>query len=268
MKALLTTMKAAANALQYGWNTRRAWWFTATARTNERFARAAIGSFWLGLSSLLSIAVLSVVYGTIFKVNNFNSYVVYLGIGLVLWNTIAAAIHASPNLFRANSANIKNSNINPVFYSLEEWAFQTQTFSQSFGLVVLALMTFQPNILWHLFGAGILPLLNLLLFIYWFPLLISVLGAHYDDLFQLIPIALQLIFLLSPVLYQKEALGAIGWTADINPLYQIVSNLRLAMIKGEVKLEQALLILLLNLLGTGCTLVLLERQRRHLPFLV
>ena len=74
------------------WRMRRAWWFTATARTRARFARTFLGSFWLGLSNLLSIAVLALVYGTVFKVQDFNTYVVYLGIGLVVWNGISSAI--------------------------------------------------------------------------------------------------------------------------------------------------------------------------------
>jgi lipopolysaccharide transport system permease protein len=261
-------MTTIAKGLQYAWQTRRAWWFTATSRSRERFARTAIGSFWLGLSNLLSITVLAAVYGTVFKVEDFKSYVVYLGIGLVTWNTIAAAVLAAPNLFRANSGNIKNSNIHPLFYSLEEWAFQVQTFAQSFGLVVLAMVVAQPSILLHLFSASLLPLFNLLIFIYWFPLLICLLGAEYDDLFQFIPIILQLMFLLSPILYKKEALGALGWTADFNPLYRVLSNLRHAMINGDLRLEQAALILLLNILGTACSFVVLERKRRHLPFLV
>jgi lipopolysaccharide transport system permease protein len=256
------------SAIQFGWKSRRAWWFTATARTRERFARTALGSFWLGLSNLLSIAVLAVVYGSVFKVKDFNTYAVYLGIGLVCWNAIAGAIQSAPGLLRANASNIKNTNLHPVFYSLEEWSFQTQTFFQSFGLVLLALMVFQPSLLAHLFTAGLLPLGNLLLFIYWFPLLVCLLGARYEDFFQLIPIVLQLMFLLSPILYQKEALGPVAWTADLNPLYRVLSSLRHALIRGELKLDQALIILLMNCLGLALAIWLLERQRRELPFLV
>ena len=68
------------------WRMRQAWWFTATSRTRARFARTFLGSFWLGLSNLLSIAALALVYGTVFKVQDFSTYVVYLGIGLVVWN--------------------------------------------------------------------------------------------------------------------------------------------------------------------------------------
>ena len=69
----------------------------ATARSSEcvgpgvdgrrpaRVLRAPYSSL-VRLSNLLSIAVLAVVYGTVFKVQDFSNYVVYLGIGLVVWN--------------------------------------------------------------------------------------------------------------------------------------------------------------------------------------
>ncbi|MFN9870980.1 MAG: ABC transporter permease [Cyanobacteriota bacterium] len=261
-------MNTAVNSLRFGWQSRRAWWFTATARTRERFARTALGSFWLGLSNLLSISVLAVVYGTVFKVQDFNAYVVYLGTGLVTWNAIAASVQSAPSLFKNNAGNLKNTNTDPIFYTLEEWSFQLQTFLQSFGLVLLILSLFQPTLLPHLFTAGLLPFLNLLLFIYWFPLLICLVGARYEDLFQLVPIVLQLMFLLSPILYKREALGHLGWTADLNPLYRVLSNLRHALIHGELKLDHALLILLANLIGLLLSVWLLGRQRHKLPFLV
>ena len=261
-------MDTAAKALRFAWSSRQAWCFTATARTRDRFARTTLGSFWLGISNLLSISVLAVVYGTVFKVQDFNSYVVYLGTGLVIWNTIAGAVQSAPNLLRSNAGNLKNTNIHPIFYSLEEWAFQAQTFFQSFGLVLLALMVFQPILPLHLISAGLLPLINLLLFIYWFPLLLCLLGAHFEDLYQLVPVGLQVMFLLSPILYKKEALGTLGWTADINPLYRVLSNMRHALIEGQLKLDHALYLLLLNIIGIWLSVWLLERQRRHLPFLV
>ena len=76
--------------LQFSIQTRQLWWFTATSRTRARFARTSLGSFWLGFSNLLSIATLGVVYGTVFAVSDFNSYLIYLGIGLVVWNSISS----------------------------------------------------------------------------------------------------------------------------------------------------------------------------------
>jgi len=256
------------STLKEAWALRRVWWFTATARTRARFARTLFGSFWLGLSNLLSIAVLALVYGTVFKVQDFNTYVVYLGLGLVIWNSIAAAIGTAPNLFEHNAQHVHNTNLNPIFYTLEEWAFQVQTFFQSFLLVVLALSFFQATLIPHLLVAGWLPLLNLLLFLYWVPVLVCLLGARYRDVYQLVPIVLQLVFLLSPILYEKKNLGALSWTADLNPLYRVVSPLRHSLIEGSVLGWQDGVLLLGNLAGILMVTWLINRERRWLPFLI
>jgi lipopolysaccharide transport system permease protein len=254
--------------LVYGWSSRRAWWFTATSRTRARFARTALGGFWLGLSNLFSIAALSLVYGTVFKVQEFSDYVVFLGAGLVVWNTLAAAISSAPALFEVNAIHLKSTNLHPIFYTLEEWAFQVQTFFQSFVMVLLGLSFFKHDLILNLLLFGWLPLLNVLLFLYWVPLLICILGARFRDLYQLVPIVLQLGFLLSPILYDKKNLAQFGWTADFNPIYRVLSPLRQALLQAEVNVSQSLAVLVFNLLGLYLSLWFLARERKQLPFFV
>lgn len=254
--------------LREGWRLRRVWWFTATARTRARFARTFFGSFWLGFSNLLSITVLALVYGTVFKVEHFSTYVVYLGLGLAIWNSLASAIGAAPNLFEHNASHLNNTNLHPVFYTLEEWAFQVQTFLQSFVLVLLALTFFQHDLVLHLLTSSWLPLFNFLIFIYWVPLIVCLLGARYRDLYQLVPIILQLVFLLSPILYEKKNLAGLAWTADLNPLYRILSPLRHVLIQGSPLIWQDLFMLAANIAGLLFALSMLNRERRYLPFLI
>lgn len=263
-----TKRQSVLSTVSEAWRIRRAWWFTATSRTRARFARTFLGSFWLGLSNLLSIAALALVYGTVFKVQDFNTYVVYLGTGLVVWNGISAAIGSAPNLFESNHTHIHNTNLNPIFYVLEEWAFQLQTFLQSFGLVVIALSWFQHSLLLNLLLYGCLPLLNLFLFLFWAPAIVCLLGARYRDFYQLVPIVLQLVFLLSPILYRKDNLGAMAWTANLNPLYRVLSPVRHSLMAGEVQWSAGLLLLGLNLIGLWVALHWLNRERPHLPFLI
>jgi lipopolysaccharide transport system permease protein len=261
-------MTTVIETVRFAWSSRRAWWFIASARTRARYARTALGSLWLGLSNLLSIAVLSIVYGTVFQVPDFNAYVVYLGAGLVVWNSMASAIGSAPSLFDHNSSHLHNTNLPPIFYTLEEWAFQVQTFLQSLVLVLLALTFFQPTVFPNLLTVGLLPLVNILLFVYWLPLVLCLVGARFHDMFQLVPIVLQLLFLVSPILYKKDTLGNLSWTADFNPLFRVLSPLRHSLLHGELMLNDSLLLLLINLLGILLGVILLERQRRVLPFLV
>ncbi len=256
------------STIKYAWTTRKVWWYTATARSRARFARTALGGFWLGLSNLLSIAALSAVYGVVFKVQNFNTYVVYLGVGLVCWNAIAASFMSAPSLFEANSAQLLNTSTKHVYYTLEEWAFQTQTFFQSFILVLIGLSFYQNDLFLNLVTVGILPLFNLLVFLFWFPIFISIAGIRYKDFYQLIPVIVQLVFLLSPFLYEKKTLGSLNWTADFNPLYQVVNSLRETLLTGNLSLKKFFVILVMNLFGIFYSIKILNKAKRILPFLI
>ena len=50
----------------------------------------------------------------------------------------------------------------------------------------------------------------------------AMLGARFKDFSQLVPIIMQLTFLVSPILYQKEGLGKASLIADLNPFYRIL----------------------------------------------
>ena len=253
---------------KFAFKTRRAWWYTATSRSRARFVKTTLGSFWLGFSNLLSIGTLGIVYGTVFSVDNFRSYFIYLGFGLVIWNTICSSISNSPTLFSHNSSNIKNMNLKPIFYTLEEWSFQLQTFIQSFVLVFSIFLFFKISLITNLLLYSWLPFLNLFIFIYWFPVLICVISVRFNDIAQLVPIALQLVFLTSPILYRKESLGSLGWITDLNFIYQILDPIRVSLIKGTVNYQNSIFILFFNLVLLFLTVRLLDSESKKLPFLL
>ena len=265
---MITLRKMLLDNLKFALKTRRAWWFTATSRSRARFARTTLGSFWLGFSNLLSILTLGIVYGTVFSVDNFRSYFLYLGIGLVIWNTISSSISNAPQLFAHNSSNIKNMNLKPLFYTLEEWSFQLQTFLQSFSLVFFVFLFLKKVLIVNLFFYSWIPFLNLIIFIYWFPVLICLISVRFTDIAQLVPIVLQLVFLTSPILYRKESLGDLSWIVNINFIYKILDPLRVSILDGYINYQNAFIILLLNLCGFLLTMLLLNNDSKRLPFLL
>ncbi len=255
-------------SLKEAWKLRRVCLYTSTARTRERFIRTKLGSFWVGLSNLISILLLSVVYTAVFKIDNMKEYTLYLGIGIVIWNALSASISSASILLIQNEQKIKNTNLHPIFYSVEEWLFQIQNFFQSFFLIIISLSILKPSIILNLIVFGILPLINFIIFIYWFPLLLCLIGVKYRDLYQLVPILLQLVFLLSPILYMKENLGSLSWIINLNPIYLILDHIRDAILFRQVNILKTLLVLTFNLIGLYISIGNLNRTRKILPFLV
>ena len=265
---MIIIVKMLLDNFKFAFKTRKAWWYTATSRSRARFARTTLGSFWLGLSNLLSIGTLGIVYGTVFSVDDFRSYFVYLGFGLVIWNTISSSISNAPHLFLHNSSNIKNLNLKPIFYTLEEWSFQLQTFIQSFILVFFVFLFFKFSLISNLLIYSWIPLLNLFIFIYWFPVLVCLMCVRFTDIAQLVPIVLQLVFLTSPILYRKESLGSLGWITNLNFIYQILDPLRVSIISGTINYQNSTLLLCFNFIGLFLTIKLLDFDSKRLPFLL
>tara|TARA_B100000579_G_scaffold429277_1_gene440778 strand:+ start:449 stop:1246 length:798 start_codon:yes stop_codon:yes gene_type:complete len=265
---MIIILKMLLDSLNFAIKTRRAWSYTATSRTRARFAKTTLGSFWLGFSNLLSIGTLGVVYGTVFKVSDFRSYFIYLGIGLVIWNTISSSISNGPQLFAHNASNIKSMNLKAIFYTLEEWYFQLQTFVQSFALVFLVFIFIQPSLLVNFLLYSWIPCLNLCIFIYWLPVLVCLISVRFNDFSQLVPIVLQLVFLTSPILYLKESLGKLAWITNINLIYKILDPFRMSIIDGYINYSDSILVLTINLIALIITLLLLNRESKRLPFLL
>ena len=265
---MIIILRMLSDSFKFAYRTRRAWWYTATSRSRARFARTTLGSFWLGFSNLLSIGTLGIVYGTVFSVQDFSSYFIYLGFGLVIWNTISSSIANAPQLFTHNSSNIKNMNLKPIFYTLEEWSFQLQTFVQSFVLVFFVFLFLKFSLIGNLLIYSWIPLINLFIFIYWFPLIICLISIRFNDIAQLVPIALQLLFLTSPILYRKESLGSLSWITNLNFIYQILDPLRESIINGVFNYQASLFIFLINIIGLLLTINLLNIECKKLPFMV
>ena len=103
---------------------------------------------------------------------------------------------------------------------------------------------------------------------FWCPLLICLLGVRFRDIYQLVPILLQLTFLLSPILYMKENLGKLIWIVNLNPIYLVISQLRDSIIDGNLDFSPILGVLFMNFIGVIFSLLYLNKLRSKIPFLL
>jgi lipopolysaccharide transport system permease protein len=189
-------------------------------------------------------------------------------LGLTVWGWISQAVISGCALFTSRRDQLVNNALPALFYCLEEWAFQAQTFAQAFALIFVAFAFIKPLVLLHGLTSLWFPMLNLGLFCFWITIAMAILGARFKDVGQLMPILLQLIFLVSPILYRREGLGKVGLLADFNPFYRVLAPVRTAVIDGAVAWPAELLTLLLNLLAVVAMVLLLKRLRYRLPLWV
>ena len=209
------------NKLFRGDPTPSIWWYTAWTRTKARFVRTYLGSLWIGLSNLLAVCVLGSVYRFIFNVDNFKYYFGYLGVGITVWGFISGAILSCSAVSKYKRS--LNSDYSPFFSTGNNFPILFfNTASIPILLVLIVIGTINPL---SLVGA-ILPFINLFLVVFFVSGVISLIGAKFKDIAQLVPVILQLIFLSSPIMFFKEAMGRAFIISKYNILYRSLSSVR------------------------------------------
>ena len=254
--------------MRYALRSCRVWWYSAWLRTLARFSRTFFGSFWLGLSNFLSVVLLSLVYGTVLKVPDPFNYAIYLGIGLTAWGIISQSMIAGCALFSSRRDQLINNPMPAIFYCLEEWSFQIQTFSQAFLIILIPIAILKPITSIHTLYFIWLPLLNLFLFCLLALISMAILSSRFKDVGQLTPIILQMLFLLSPILYHKKSLGPLSIFAEINPLYRVLHSLRASIIDGKVNFIAELTTLVVLMATILLSMRLLKALRYKIPLWV
>ena len=208
--------------------------YLAWCRNRVRFIKTKLGSFWIGLSTLLTIGSLAFVYSAVLQVPNKREYIVYIGLGILYWNTHSQLITDFSTLLMRSRDRLLSTSINVLDIISEEYFFTLQNLIISILCVIPCLCIIYPNLIFSLFTfKTLLGFFIYLLLILINAVLISISGLISADIFQLIPVVLQLSFLLSPILYFKQTLEGKEWVYQLNPLYLPIGIVRGVILNSD-----------------------------------
>jgi lipopolysaccharide transport system permease protein len=116
----------------------------------------------------------------------------------------------------------------------EEYFFAIQNLIISILCVLPFLILIYPKLLFFLFTfKALFGLIIYLILILLNALIFSISGLISADIFQLIPVVLQLSFLMSPILYFKQTLEGKEWIYVYNPLYIPIGIVRGVILQAE-----------------------------------
>ena len=208
--------------------------YLAWCRNKARFIKTKLGSFWIGLSTLLMIGSLAFVYSTVLQVPDKRAYICWIGLGILYWNSQATLISDFSTLLMRSRDRLLSTSINVIDVIAEEYFFAIQNLIISILCVVPFLIIIYPKLLFFLFTfKALFGLIIYLILILLNALIFSISGLISADIFQLIPVVLQLSFLMSPILYFKQTLEGKEWIYTYNPLYIPIGIVRGVILKAE-----------------------------------
>lgn len=189
-----------------------------------RYARSAIGPFWLVLTTAISILVLSYIWSILFNLDK-ETFIPSLTVGLIIWQFLAACINEAPNCFVIYSSIIRN-------YSHPVWIYPTALVIKNFiiflhNIIIIAVVfvIYPPEFGWA--TAMIFPaLLLILLVLTQITTILAFLGARYKDFGSAIIAFMSIAFFLSPVIFQPNQLGVKEHLMWFNPFSYLITIIR------------------------------------------
>jgi ABC-2 type transport system permease protein len=206
-----------------------------------KYRRSYLGILWTLVEPLLTMVVLTLVFGTLFG-NKDRTFPVYILSGRLMYSFFSNSTKVAMKSIRTHSSMIKKVYVPKYMYPLASILSDYITFLISLIVLVLVgvVLKVQPTL--HLLQA-VVPLLILPLMCYGLGLILATLSVFFRDLEYIWSVALMLVMYTSAIFYEPERIikAGYGWLLEINPLYSVVINFRNAIF-GQALDQRALLL--------------------------
>ena len=198
-----------------------------------KYRRSYLGILWSLLEPLLTMIVLTIVFGTLMGEKS-KSFPVYILSGRLLYSFFSQSTTAALKSIRANSSIIKKVYVPKLLYPVSSILFNYIIFLIS--LVVLAAVALVLGVMPTVYLIQAIPaLLILLLLSMGCGLILSTVGVFFRDMEYLWNVALMLIMYTCAIFYRAEKLLDSRWSfvLKFNPLFCVIDSFRSALF-GEM----------------------------------
>ena len=184
-----------------------------------KYRRSYLGILWSLLEPLLTMIVLTIVFGTLMGEHD-RSFPVYILSGRLLYGFFSQSTTAALKSIRANSSIIKKVYVPKMLYPLSSILFNFIIFMIS--LIVLALVSVVLGVYPTIYLIQVVvSLIVLLLLSLGCGLILSTIGVFFRDMEYLWTVALMLIMYTCAIFYRANRLLTSKWgfVLKANPLF-------------------------------------------------
>lgn len=231
----------------------------------QRYRRSMLGPFWLTISTAVMVLALGFLYAAIFR-QPLNEYLPYLATGLVIWTFIAGSVADGCNAFIASDGIIKQIRVPFATHALRTVWRNLIILGHNAVIIVVVVAIFGRNhditTLALLIPALALVVLNGC----WLTLLLGTICARFRDIPLIIANLMQLLFFLTPIIWQPSLLPGRQRFVFWNPLYHFVEILRAPILGSLPPISSWLAVAAITLGGWTICFLFFQRYRRRIAY--
>lgn len=191
-----------------------------------KYRRSYLGIIWSMAEPLLTMIVLTVVFGTLLG-HDGKDFPVYILAGRLIYTLFSQATGGALRSVRTNQGMIKKVYVPKYLYPLSGIVYNYVLFLIS--LVVLFAVSISLKVYPTLYMLlAVVPLFVLFVLSVGVGLILATAGVFFRDLEYLWNVALMLVMYTCAIFYYPDAIltSSVGWILKYNPLFCIISNFR------------------------------------------
>src|SRR5579885_664306 len=215
------------------WTFRYFWMALVKMDLRSRYRRSVLGIGWSMLHPLAMSAVFCVVFSSLMGVKDWRDYAAFLVCGMPVWGFILNSTVMGCHALIHNEAYIRQCplpyGIYPLRTVMGTGVHFVISMTEVMVLVCLLKGSFAPlGVLW-----AVLPVMVLLFAFCWATATLAAFATvYFHDTSHLFEVGAQLMFFLTPIMYDRKKLGPMEWLADINPVNLFLELVRTPVVDG------------------------------------
>lgn len=232
----------------------------------QRYRRSYIGPFWLTLSTAVMIVGMGLVFSQIFK-TAIQEYLPFLAVGIIVWAFVSSTISEGCMSFIHAEGIIKQLPIPLFTHILRVVTRNIFIFFHHLVLIPIVILIVQANIQINIFTL-ILGFCVLIINLIWVILLLATLSTRFRDLSQIINSGMQIIFYITPIMWQPKLMSnRLGLVfLNLNPIYHLFELVRAPLLGYSAQPINWLVGIGVALLGCGLSLCIFGRYRHRIAY--
>lgn len=168
-----------------------------------RYRRSVLGFLWTVLAPMLNYLVMGIVFSLLMR-DRMDNYFVYYFSGAVFFTIISATLNRAPTFLISNEQFIRKIYIPKLIFVLNGTFYEIANFILSaISLLALGFLTGHLDLSWHSLLI-VIPIFLLTFMLLGLGCIISIASVYFRDFLHIIPVIVQAVFFLTPVIYDKS----------------------------------------------------------------
>jgi len=259
--------KLAIKDLIDGFKQWRIWFMLAYRDIKIRYRRSVLGPFWITLSMAITVYSMGYLYSHLFHMD-LNIYYPYLAGSMLAWALISSIITDLVDMFQQEENRIKQIKLPYTLYINKVIARNLLIFLHNLPILfpILALFHETARINSHtllLIPGLVLFYVNSLSY----GMIIAMIGARYRDVSQIVKSLIQVVFFVTPVMWNPEILPpAKRFIANLNPFYAFIEFIRCPLIGSSPSLISWAMVTSATVVGIFISFKMFSRYRSRIVY--